>query len=114
LDDDEIFQFYLKHQLKNKGFKNTSTFSDSASIMDRVKDNPDVIILDYHLNNENGSNALTFYKKHNPETKVIMLSSQSDIEIALELLEKGADEYIIKAEDNWLNYLYNYLGIDEN
>ena len=47
-------------------------------------------------------------KTKNPETEVIMISSQEDINIAIQSMKKGAWDYIVKnqnANDNLRNSL---------
>ena len=65
--------------------------------------NPQIIVLDYHLNAhlpnaQNGVEVLKMIKEMHPETKVIMLSGQDKIEIAVDSMKYGAYDYVIKGE----------------
>ena len=65
--------------------------------------NPDIIILDYHLNGIqknaiNGIETLDRIKKINPDIPVIMLSSQDQIEVAVNCMKHLAYDYIVKSE----------------
>lgn len=64
---------------------------------------PDIIILDYWLTEGeednpimNGLDVLEKIKEHSPNSKVIMLSSQNEISIAVDCLKKGASDYLNK------------------
>lgn len=66
-------------------------------------DNPDVIVLDYHLNGIdknaiNGLETLIKIKAFNPDIPVIMLSSQDKIEVAVNCMKHLAFDYIVKSE----------------
>ena len=63
---------------------------------------PDIAVIDYHLNSagyEKNMNRLQLIKYVNakyPETDIIILSSQKNVEVVKELLHKGVHEYIKK------------------
>ncbi len=66
-------------------------------------ENPDVIVLDYHLdsidkNAMNGLYILDAIKKINPDIPVILLSSQDKIEVAVNCMKHQAFDYIVKSE----------------
>lgn len=47
----------------------------------------------------NGDELLKQIRENSPDTKVIIISGQEDVKVALDLLKKGANEYIVKDED---------------
>lgn len=109
VDDDELFITSLKDQVK-KMFKfeiNIQTFSTGEGCLNNFQNPPDIIILDYFLNSNNpdamdGLKVLKKIMEINPETKVIMLSAQDKMEVAVNLIRFGAYDYIIK-NDNVFN-----------
>ncbi len=111
VDDDPLFTASLKDQVK-KMFKfeiNIRTFSTGEECLKNFEYHPDIIILDYFLNSTspNAMDGLKVLKKImelNPETKVIMLSAQDKMEVAVNLIKFGAYDYIIK-NDNVFNRL---------
>jgi DNA-binding NarL/FixJ family response regulator len=71
--------------------------------MHNISHNPDVIILDYHLdgidkNAMNGIETLDKIKIANPDIPVVMLSSQDKIEVAINCMHHGAIDYVVKSE----------------
>jgi DNA-binding NarL/FixJ family response regulator len=64
---------------------------------------PAIIILDYHLDGidkkaMNGINVLDKIKSFNQNIYVVMLSAQDKIEVAVNCMHHGADDYVVKSE----------------
>ncbi|MDB4107937.1 response regulator, partial [Bacteroidia bacterium] len=58
------------------------------------------ILLDYEMEGLNGFEVLRKIKRYNPNTYVIMMSSQDDVSNAVDTLKFGAFDYIIKGEND--------------
>jgi len=103
VDDDTLFLKALEIEfLKNTDFI-IECFSTGENCLENLNHNPDVIILDYHLNGieinaMNGLEALVKIKTYNQAIPVIMLSSQDKIEIAINCMHNKAYDYVIKSE----------------
>ncbi len=70
---------------------------------------PQLIILNYNLNNilpsaMDGEKGIQLYKRIYPDSKIIVFSSQDSLEKAMQLLDVGADEYVIKT-----SYILNQI-----
>ena len=61
---------------------------------------PDVIVLDYILGDDNGLNLLPQIKKHWPDTEVIMLTGQGTMEVAAKAGKLGAFNFLSKPFEN--------------
>ncbi len=64
-----------------------------------LDNNPDLIILDYNL--DKGMNGLDTFKiihSREPKIPVIILSSQTDVQVAADLLKAGVFDYIEKKD----------------
>ena len=75
--------------------------------MESIPQNPDVIILDYYLNSIdtnaiNGLQTLDKIKTNNPQIPVIMLSSQDNIEVAINCMRHKAQDYFVKSETAYM------------
>jgi DNA-binding NtrC family response regulator len=103
VDDDTLFLKALEIEfLKNTDFI-IECFSTGENCLENLNHNPDVIILDYHLNGieinaMNGLEALVKIKTYNQAIPVIMLSSQDKIEIAINCMHNKAYDYVVKSE----------------
>lgn len=62
---------------------------------------PVVVILDYYLNTVQrdaayGMEILKSIRKSNPNTHIIMLSGQNHYGVAMQTIQKGAEQYVMK------------------
>ncbi len=60
----------------------------------------DLVITDLRLPDANGLDIVAATKAAHPETQVILMTSFSSVESAIEALRRGANDYIIKPFDN--------------
>ena len=113
VDDNRSMVFALKHYLTNKfgGKLKITTFYDGESCLKNINEQTDVVILDYNLNGKNGNEILKEIKELNPRIEVIMLSSNENVETAVEAFRLGAKNYVVKNPNSWrkLNLLINTI-----
>jgi two-component system OmpR family response regulator len=109
VDDDKLFLTSLTHQLKTmfKSKTKIMAFTTGEECLKHLEERPDIIILDYYLNSKfkDAMNGLEILKKivhANPESKVIMLSAQEKMEVAVDAIKHGAYDYIIKNDNVYL------------
>ncbi len=103
VDDDAVFLKSLEIEFLHHGDFAIETFATGELCLKKLSHNPDVIILDYHLdgidkNAINGIETLDKIKAFNAEIPVIMLSSQDKIEVAVSCMHHKAFDYVIKSE----------------
>jgi DNA-binding NtrC family response regulator len=103
VDDDILFLKSLEIDFMQNTESEIKTFVSGELCMENISQNPDVIILDYHLNSINkdainGLETLKRIKAFDPEIPVIMLSSQDKIEVAVNCMKHQAFDYIVKSE----------------
>ena len=99
VDDDEGIRAVLEELLTLKGFE-TLTAADAVEAVrvlgERV---PSVILLDIEMPGLSGLDALPTMIALAPTAAVIMVSGNSDVEIAKQTLARGAFDYVIKPLD---------------
>lgn len=103
VDDDALFLKSLEIDFKQNPKWDIRMFATAESCIENLSENPDVIVLDYYLNDIkqkaiNGLEALINIKTLNPEIPVIMLSSQDSIDVAVNCMKHKAFDYIVKSE----------------
>jgi DNA-binding NtrC family response regulator len=74
-------------------------FDTAKSFLAKIHEKPDVVTLDYSLPDINGDKLLAQIKETSADTQVIIISGQENVKVALDLLKKGAYDYIVKDED---------------
>lgn len=120
IEDNNVFRMALKADIENtfteKNIK-IHLFETGEACKEQFKKvQPEVVILDYNLNSKipnaiNGIKVLGWIKKSNPETSVIMLTSEDDIDIALKSFHHGASDYVVKSETKFKKINYSLLNI---
>ena len=108
VDDDKLFGQMLSDYLSGNKMYKVSLITTAKECLDRLHEQPDVIILDYHLDASNKKNSdgmvvLETIKKINNKIHVIMLSGQMHYGVAATTIAKGAEQYVIKDEEAFKN-----------
>lgn len=98
-------------------------FNNGEDAIKNMNLQPKIVVLDYYLDKlkkdaKNGLDVLTELREMDPEIKVIMISAQEHLDIAVNIIKYGAYDYIVKSEtamyrlENILNHLTGHLIID--
>ena len=101
VDDDALVTETLRDYLTRKIPHTIRVFKTGEDCLNHLPENPDIIILDYYLNSVNkdaadGLEIMQTIKRYYPNTRIIMLSSQERYSKAMELIQKGAEQYVVK------------------
>ncbi|HTI08637.1 MAG TPA: response regulator [Puia sp.] len=97
LVDDELYCLNLYAQyLNNLGYTRIQYFDKSIECLDQLRLRPDIIFLDYYIDNRNGIDILMKIKRFDPKIPVVFISGQEDIDIAVKALKYGALDYLTK------------------
>ena len=102
-----------------------TSFTSGESALNGIYFEPDVIILDYHLDSinaeaMNGLMVLKKLKEQFPNVPIIFLSSQEKTEIAANTMKYGAYDYIVKNESAFhrleilLNNIQGHADLKKN
>jgi DNA-binding NtrC family response regulator len=107
VDDDVVFLKSLQIEFLQFPEFDIETFTTGESCLESISGNPDVIILDYHLdgidkNAMNGIETLDKIKTYDEDLPVIVLSSQDKIEVAVNCMHHRAFDYVVKSETAFL------------
>ena len=112
VDDDALFLKSLEIEFHHHTDFTVETFATGELCVENLSHNPDVIILDYHLNGidknaMNGIETLDKIKALNPDIPVVMLSSQDKIDVAISCMHHRAFDYVVKSETAFLRLQKN-------
>lgn len=104
VDDDEMLTMALTDYLTRDVNHDIHVFHTGEDVVKHLSEKPNVVILDFYLNTvnkdaANGLEVLTAIRKHLPNSKFIMLSSQESYAKAAQTIQQGAEHYVIKGED---------------
>ena len=124
VDDDAVYLKLSEIELLEQANFDIETYATGELCLKNLSRNPDLIVLDYDLNGidknaMNGIQTLDKIKRYNSDINVVMLSSQHEIEIAVNCMQHRAFDYIVKDKTayirlkNVINRIFNYKKIDK-
>ncbi|WP_114781582.1 sigma-54-dependent transcriptional regulator [Botryobacter ruber] len=99
VEDDVWYSELLEYHLSLNPDYEIKKFHSGKDCIASLHERPNVITLDYSLPDKTGAEVLKKIKELNPDTYVVVISGQEDITTAVDLLKKGAYDYIVKNED---------------
>ena len=86
VDDEDVFREATARQL-------------TAALPLVENEQPEVVVLDQEMPGMHGSETFLEIKKINPLIEVIMLTGNTSVENAIELMQKGTFDYLMKPID---------------
>lgn len=95
VDDDGEFRRHLIEVLKEE-YQVDDASSATEAYEKLGTGDFDIVLLDYMMPKQNGIDALYEIKRLRPKTKVIMITAFASIENAIDVIKKGASDYISK------------------
>ena len=107
VDDDAVFLKLLEIEFIERTGYDVETYLTGELCIENLSHDPDLIILDYHLDGidksaMNGLITMDRIKAINPGLPVIILSCQDKIEVAVNCMHHGALDYVVKSETAFL------------
>jgi DNA-binding NtrC family response regulator len=99
VEDNEWYADLLEYHLKLNPDYSVSKYITGEDFLKNLYPKPDVITLDYSLPDIKCESLIHKIKEYDPEIPIIIISGQEDIKTAIDLLKKGAYDYIVKDED---------------
>jgi DNA-binding NtrC family response regulator len=115
LEDDYIYGLFLKQCFEQTKNVHVSCFVNGSDFFEALKnEKPDLISLDLSLPDMNGLDVLKKIKKEFSNIPVIIITGQSDIEKAQEIILEGVFDYIVKSDkiDSRIHFIlkkFNHL-----
>lgn len=96
VDDEDVFRDATARQLSVRGFI-VQTADSGESALEQVRnDPPEVVVLDQQMPGMHGSDTFIEIKKIDPLIEVIMLTGNTSVDNAIELMQLGTFDYLMK------------------
>ncbi len=99
VEDSEWYNKLLVYTLSLNPDYEIKSFFNGGDLLKSLYESPDIITLDYRLPDMTGLELLDKIREGNSDAQVILISEQSDINMVVTLLKKGAVDYITKSDD---------------
>ncbi len=99
VDDDNLVRRILSRQLKKEGYSCIEA-EDAVEAIKKLQSNSiDLVILDIMMSGKSGRELLPQIKADFPDVAVIMSTAVTDIDVVIECMREGAQDYLIKPFD---------------
>ena len=99
VEDDKFYAKLIHHKISMDSDFDVRIFNSGQELLDNLHEKPHVVSLDYTLPDYLGLELTTKILHKCSNCQVILLSAQSDLTIAVELMKAGAYDYLIKDND---------------
>ncbi len=114
VEDNPTYSFMLTYNLEQEFNFNISNFASGEDCLLNLEQlRPAIIILDYKLKNMDGGTVLQFVKHRYPEIYVIVLTEQKNFQTAIDIMKKGAFDYLQKSKtalDELIGVIYKVFN----
>ena len=114
LEDDKFYGEWLEYQLSLHQDRQVRKFETATEMLKHLHEQPAVITLDYNLPDMPGDEVFKRIQRELPDVPIIIISGQEDVAVAVELVQKGAYDYITKGEETKQRLLNVVNTICEN
>ncbi|MFH1242423.1 MAG: response regulator [Pseudomonadota bacterium] len=99
VDDEEDFLETLMKRMKRREVNVAGVKSGEEALERLHRDPVDVVVLDVKMPGMDGIEALSEIKRRYPLVEVIMLTGHANVEVAIQGMELGAFDYLMKPMD---------------
>lgn len=100
VDDDPYSLGIYEQHLHNLGYSNTSCFTSGLQCIEHLHQKPEIVFLDYNMKPMDGLDVLKKIKALRPNTCIVLISGQADLDVAVNSLKCGAFDYILKGHQD--------------
>jgi DNA-binding NtrC family response regulator len=99
VDDEVEFLETLLKRMKKRNLEASGVKSGEQAIEFLAQNRVDVVVLDVKMPGMDGIQALKEIKKLHPLIEVVMLTGHASVEVAIQGMELGAFDYLMKPVD---------------
>ena len=98
VDDNPIVRASYQQCLIRLGCESVRSYDNGQSCLDELALVPDIVLVDYLMEPMNGLELMKKIKRVLPQCFVVMVSGQSDLQVAVNAMKYGAFDYITKGK----------------
>jgi len=99
VENSDVYKDLIVGYLTSHNFTNIKVYEKGEDCLADFEPNPDLIILTYGSSGMTGLEFMTRVSKEYPTIDFIFLSSQNDVEVAVQIMKLGAADYIVKNDN---------------
>ena len=96
VDDEDRFRTTMRKMLTSHGLDVTDLDSGKAALAELAAQTYDVVVLDLRMPEMDGITTLKAMKNLHPHLEVIILTGHASMDDAMEIMQLGGTEYLLK------------------
>jgi len=100
VDDEKNYPPILSAVLEEEGFEALTAYSGEEALTTLKHSDVDLVLTDMKMSAMDGIELLERIKEKDPQLPVIMMTAHGTVEKAVEAMQKGAHNYILKPFEN--------------
>lgn len=98
IEDNPTEGFLLRLALSNIPNLEMTHFKTGGALIEQINEKPAIAIVDLNLPDINGLDLIKEIKKSSPDTKIIVVSAQRDVEVIATVQAEGTPYYLVKSD----------------
>lgn len=98
IEDNPTEGFLLRLALSKIPNLDMKHFKTGGALLEQINEQPSVAIVDLNLPDINGLDLIKEIKKSSPDTKIIVVSAQRDVEVIATVQAEGTPYYLVKSD----------------
>ncbi len=114
VEDEPMYRRMVKYTMELNPDHEVHVFENGQDCINSLHLKPTIVSIDYSLPDMNGGELLDKIHNYNKSIRVIILSGQKDISTAIDLLKKGASDYLTKDNETQERLLNSVNLLKEN
>jgi DNA-binding NtrC family response regulator len=98
IEDNRTESMLLRLALSEVGNLEIKTFANATSMLKEITEKPHIAIIDLNLPDMSGLELIKKIKVQSPETRMVVVSAQRDMDVLAKVQEEGVFNYLVKSE----------------
>lgn len=107
INDSVVYKDLIVGYLTSRGFNKLKTFKSGEEALKLMHLKPDIVVLDYSFDGITGLELMRKVQDEHPEIDFVFLSGQNDVNVAVNIMKRGASDYIVKNDKAPENLLHS-------
>jgi putative nucleotidyltransferase with HDIG domain len=108
VDDDPEIVAFVRELLISRGYEVVGLSDPREVALQLDQFRPDACVFDFRMPHRTGADLLDIVKEKDPKVEVIFLTAQDEASLAVDLMKRGAADYLLKPVE--LNQLLLAIG----
>lgn len=97
VDDDPFWAEILRQMLNDLGYTNIYIFTSGQECINNLHLKPNLVFLDYHMDDLDGLQVLQIIKENYVGTGVVFCTAEEDLSLTINAMKYGSNDFVIKS-----------------